>query len=276
MCNYILMDTFIFNYIYIYILIPPTSHLSSDMQQNAQAFSWPSRLVPVLEEHKIIIRTSREKAEDALRTRREKFVEELSVLKKQIAELRELGDVKNVATYLKKAQSMQGKLDSALERIDEFNKEEEAFEWEQTTYPLRHKLVQELEPFLKLYEAISAFHTQHAQWMDGPFAEINPEFVEAESGNIWRTLYKLEKSFSEEQAPREMAATVKAELDEFKENIPLIQVGFKPLVQLPSTLENCSCSLSSVNNNNKNIDLTYIHIYIPPLYIPPLTTMSTI
>ena len=211
---------------------PPLSSLifsffsltSSERQQNAQAFSWPSRLVPVLEEHRIIIRTSREKAEESLRTRREKFVDELGAMKKQVAELKDLGDVGEVPRYLKRAQALQAKMDSALDRIDEFNKEEEAFEWEQTTYPLRHKLVQELEPFLNLYKAIDAFRTQHAQWMDGPFTEINPEAVEAESGNIWRLLYKLEKGFNELPAPRGMAATVKAELDEFKENVPLIQV----------------------------------------------------
>ena len=194
------------------------------MQSNAQALSWPGRLGPVLEEHRLLIRTAREKAEDALRLRRERFVEELAAIKKQVGECRDLGDVDEIPRYVKKAQGLQARLDAAVTTIEEFNKEEEAFEWELTQYPLRHRLVQDLEPFLKLYEAIDSFRRQHAAWMDGPFLEINPEVVENDAGTIWRTLYKLEKTFSEQAAPREMAVTVKAELDDFKENIPLIQV----------------------------------------------------
>eukprot|EP00048_Salpingoeca_helianthica_P012895 m.192407 g.192407 ORF g.192407 m.192407 type:complete len:3920 (+) comp15437_c5_seq100:290-12049(+) len=209
-------------------LIDHSTISSADMAMNAQAFSWPARLGPVLDEHRIIIRTSREKGEDALRLRREKFVDELAAVKKSVGELKDLKDMGETPRYLQRAQALQTRLDGALTTIEEFNKEEEAFEWEQTQYPQRHKLVQDLEPYLKLYEAIEAFHTQYAAWMDGPFSEINPETVENEAGSIWRTLYKIEKTFSDVPGPRDMASAVKSEVDDFKENIPLIQALCNP------------------------------------------------
>ena len=45
--------------------------------------------------------------------------------------------------------------------------------------------------------------------MEGPFGDVDPDTVEADVGNIWRTLYKLEKSFSETPLPKEMAAKVR-------------------------------------------------------------------
>lgn len=64
--------------------------------------------------------------------------------------------------------------------------------------------------------------------MDGDFNKINPEVVENETGNIWRTLYKLEKTFSDTENPRTVAQNVKTEVDDFKENIPLIAALCNP------------------------------------------------
>ena len=45
--------------------------------------------------------------------------------------------------------------------------------------------------------------------MDGTFDEIDPDEVEAEVGNLWRTLYKLEKTFANQANPEAMAQKVR-------------------------------------------------------------------
>lgn len=44
--------------------------------------------------------------------------------------------------------------------------------------------------------------------MEGPFGDVDPDTVEADVGNMWRALYKLEKTFSENPLPKEMAVKV--------------------------------------------------------------------
>lgn len=47
--------------------------------------------------------------------------------------------------------------------------------------------------------------------MDGTFEGIDPDDVDAEVGNYWRTLYKLEKTFANQANPENMALKVSAD-----------------------------------------------------------------
>lgn len=60
--------------------------------------------------------------------------------------------------------------------------------------------------------------------MNGPLAAVNPDKVEADVGNYSRSLYKLEKSFQDSPKALQIATSVKAEVEAFKEHIPLVQV----------------------------------------------------
>lgn len=47
-----------------------------------------------------------------------------------------------------------------------------------------------------------------SEWMDGPMSGVDPDQVENDVGSMWRTLYKMEKSFSECPNPLKMAQKV--------------------------------------------------------------------
>ena len=53
------------------------------------------------------------------------------------------------------------RLEAASEKIDQFNVEEEAYEWELSQYPLRRELETQLNPYLKLYETTVEFNAKH-------------------------------------------------------------------------------------------------------------------
>ena len=115
-------------------------------------------------------------------------------------------------------------------QIDGFNSEEDAFDWERTQYPLKSKLSNTLDPYLKLYTTIVDFQTKTEQghklicailvhvycisfpflsvWMDGPMGDMDPDVVENDTGALWRGLYKLEKTFSDVDNPLKMAQKV--------------------------------------------------------------------
>lgn len=63
--------------------------------------------------------------------------------------------------YLKRAQALQTRLDEAAEKIEGFNLEEDAFDWERSQYPVKSKLVKNLDPYLGLYKTIVEFQNKH-------------------------------------------------------------------------------------------------------------------
>ena len=57
---------------------------------------------------------------------------------------------------------------------------------------------------------------------------VDPDVVENDIGVVWRTLYKLEKEFSERPNALQMAQKVKGRVDDFKEHSSLIAALFNP------------------------------------------------
>ena len=57
--------------------------------------------------------------------------------------------------------------------------------------------------------------------MNSQIGSHDPEIIESESGTAYRTVLKLEKSF-QEPAVKKLAETVRVEIEEFREHIPLI------------------------------------------------------
>lgn len=65
-----------------------------------------------------------------------------------------------------------------------------------------------LKPYLQLYEATVEFGQKHKDWFYGPMSGVNPDGVEQEVGNYWRSLYKLEKGFEDIPAAKKIANKV--------------------------------------------------------------------
>jgi dynein heavy chain len=204
-------------------LMDNSSLTTAEIELNSETFTWPTRFEPILTEHMLLIRTSRQEGEESLRTRRTRFNEELEALLAQVQTFRDCNELEMVPRYFKKATSLMEALEAGVATIENFNKEEEAFEWEVTQYPLRNKLVQDLDPYVKLFAAVTAFTDQSRAWLEGSVSNIHPETVENEVSTIWRTLYKLEKSFGDQPGPCSIARAVKVEVDEFKQHLPLVQ-----------------------------------------------------
>ncbi|XP_036417740.1 dynein heavy chain 7, axonemal [Colossoma macropomum] len=199
-----------------------------DMELNRQTFQWHMRMPSVFDEHRQIIKEKTVQFQDGLKLRCERFVEDLESYAKQVEEFLTFGELSELGKYLKKAQALNSKLETAMEKIEGFNSEEEAFGWPTSQYPQRKKVQDQLLPYLRLYQTASEFQAQHKQWLHGPLASVNPDKVEGEVSNYWRTLYKLEKSFQESPKALHIATCVKTEVEAFKEHIPLVQVLCNP------------------------------------------------
>ncbi|XP_075248722.1 dynein axonemal heavy chain 7-like isoform X2 [Convolutriloba macropyga] len=198
-----------------------------EMRLNNATFQWFERMPEVFESHREIAQKKQSEYEDALKMRRDRFQEELAVHAKTLEEFQSLGDLGEVGKYLKRATVLQQKLEEAQERIEAFNIEEESFGWQTTNYPQRTELWNKLTPYFNLYRDAVKFNDYHQQWVNGPYNKVDPDFVEQEVGNLWRGMYKLEKNI-ESQTAKQMASQVKGQIEDFKENMPLISCLCNP------------------------------------------------
>ncbi|XP_037706594.1 dynein heavy chain 7, axonemal isoform X3 [Choloepus didactylus] len=209
-------------------LIECANFSPADIRLNNNVFQWYGRMGEIFEEHRKIVKDKTEQYQEGLKLRCERFVEELESYAKQAEEFYAFGDLQDVQRYLKKAQTLNGKLDLAAEKIEQFNAEEEAFGWLPSIYPQRKKIQDGLNPYLRLYETAVEFSTKYRGWTEGPYQKVNPDQVETDIGNYWRGLYKLEKTFHD--SPNALAITkkVRTKVEEFRQHLPLIHVICNP------------------------------------------------
>ncbi|TDH07133.1 hypothetical protein EPR50_G00120640 [Perca flavescens] len=199
-----------------------------DMELNTKTIQWLERMPSIFKEHRQIISEKTEQYQSGLKMCRDRFVEELESYWAQVEEFTTFGELTDLSKYLKKSQALNAKLELAMEKINEFNLEEEAYGWSVSQYPQRKKIQDKLTPFLRLYETATDFLKQYEQWLHGPLSGVNPDKVEGDVGNYWRTLYKLEKGFADVPKALGIATTMKTKVEDFKEHIPLVQVLCNP------------------------------------------------
>ncbi|XP_067459187.1 dynein axonemal heavy chain 7 [Thunnus thynnus] len=199
-----------------------------DMELNKKTIQWLQRMPSIFEEHQQIITEKTEQYQSGLKLCLEHFVEELESYSVQVEEFTAFGELTDLSKYLKKAQALNAKLELAMEKINDFNQEEEAYGWPVSQYPQRKKIQDKLTPFLRLYETANDFLNEYQQWLHGPLSGVNPDKVEGDVGNYWRTLYKLEKGFGDVPKALNIATTMKAKVEDFKEHIPMVQVLCNP------------------------------------------------
>jgi dynein heavy chain len=130
--------------------------------------------------------------------------------------------------YLKLAQELDGKLVAASDKADKFNREEELFEFEVVNYPLRKQMSDKLAPYLRLYESAAEFMEKSQIWLNSQAGTHDPEVIENDVMNLFRTVFKLEKTFNDIPVVKELVLQIKGQIEAFKEKLPIIQTLGNP------------------------------------------------
>ncbi|XP_077275021.1 dynein heavy chain at 36C [Temnothorax americanus] len=199
----------------------------SEISNNSVAFQWYHRMPQIFEDNRVIIENKTQEYQDALKVRYQKFEEELDSYVKQVDEMQYWGDIDEVYRYQRRAQNLENRLMTAMDKIDKFNEEEVAFGWEITQYPLRKRIADRLQPFKKLFDCICEYLTKYDKWINSTIGIYNPEDIDNDVGTYYRTIYKLEKAFQEPDV-RELAASVRERIEEFKDRMPAVMTLGNP------------------------------------------------
>uniref|UniRef100_T1JEJ0 Dynein axonemal heavy chain 7 n=1 Tax=Strigamia maritima TaxID=126957 RepID=T1JEJ0_STRMM len=189
---------------------------------NVQAFQWHLKLPVMFEDFKSEYKDLRKEFEMELKSRREKFLEDLDEMSYAVEEFDKFSDINQMNMYYKKANTLNTKLDIAKDKIDKFNSEEMALEWEITGYPTRNVIANKLKPYYQLYESAVKFDQKHHAWLNGPMTSIDPDTVDQDTVLLQKNVMKLEKFFADNIPVRTMAGQVRDSIDEFKEHVPIV------------------------------------------------------
>jgi dynein heavy chain len=223
----------------------------ADFQLAYHAYEWPKKMMSVLKESTDKAAAEHKEFEDSLKRRRKGFDKQLTDYQAEITAFESIGekDLKVLyadgdASSVRRPQEASGssnrdkfaqqtldlsqKLKDAQVEADEINYQEGLFGWPKTKFSHVAHMVAALEPFLNLWTIVSNFSTNSTKWMSGPFANLDPEKIEGDVGEMFRKIFKLTKVFggagsnTEMPEPLKVAESTMEKIKAFQKYQPLI------------------------------------------------------
>ncbi|KAJ1517722.1 Dynein heavy chain 7, axonemal [Coelomomyces lativittatus] len=203
--------------------------LSEDeIKLNGVTFTWPSRILPILDLSKKRMAQRKVKAQEELKEKISLASTTLDECHAEVLVFKDYGIVAELPEYIKKIRKLELKMQELAATIRKINAEEVLLEWEKTPFDNFQVTMDALDPYKKLWETVSLFQTDYAKWMNGSFLELNFEELDESVNVMWRTLFKLTKTFAEQAVPRKVAENIKNKIEKFKSYLPIIGILRNP------------------------------------------------
>ncbi|XP_069036813.1 dynein axonemal heavy chain 3 isoform X3 [Lepisosteus oculatus] len=211
-------------------LVRGDSREKEDVKLNSSVFHWPEQIQAVFELSRSRLAMRREHAEDSLQKKISEFEQKLQGYNKEVEgfKKRDLMSLEETKNNVEKLTELAASLEAALGELEAINKEESLLERQQSQFPLLQTLMTNKQPFDQLWTTFFNFHNKSEIWMNGPFLPLNAEQITEEIGNMWRTVYKLTKTFSDLPGPRRVADSLKIKIDKFKQHLPIVSTICNP------------------------------------------------
>jgi dynein heavy chain len=164
------------------------------------------------------------KQEDEMNADQNKFVTTLVELEQSVAALEQLTDLEQVKEISKTVKDLENELSAAQEKARLFNSRETLFEAELTDYEDLNRVVKMFEPYAGLWQTAFDWTTSYANWVEGPFVDLDAEAIEKLVEKFSLTIAKTTKYFLKQdmQAQADIAQLIKKQVDEFKPEVPMI------------------------------------------------------
>ncbi|XP_037363374.1 dynein axonemal heavy chain 3 isoform X2 [Talpa occidentalis] len=208
-----------------YADLPP-----EDIKLNSTLFLWPDQIEDIFENCRNLLMSKRDQAEMELIKRCSEFESKLEGFSKELEGFRkrEVMTTEEMKNNVEKLNELSKNLDQAMVEFELINKEEELLEKEKSTFPLLQTIMTNKMPYEQLWVTAYEFSNKSEEWMNGPLFSLNAEEIVEEVSNMWRTIYKLTKSFVDVPAPRRLAENVKMKIEKFKQHIPVLTISCNP------------------------------------------------
>ncbi|KAI5607103.1 dynein heavy chain 1, axonemal, partial [Silurus asotus] len=90
-------------------------------------------------------------------------------------------------------------------------------------YERLQKLSRDFQPFRDLWTTTSDWQRWHESWLNDPLTNIDPEQLERNVSDSFKTIHKCVKMFKDIPSCQDVASFVRGMIEQFQPNIPLIQ-----------------------------------------------------
>ncbi|CEM09924.1 unnamed protein product [Vitrella brassicaformis CCMP3155] len=189
-----------------------------------KAYSWPLQVQMDVQDTTRNLDQEKEKFMERLEEEKEAFEKDLAQYSKDLDFVRyEMGDFSQALKYAVKINGLKEALDRAKERVVSFQEREKLFGVEVSDFSNLDEMVELFLPYNKLWTMAIDFKYSEDDWLNGALMKLDATEIETSVDTWYKDAYKLAKEFDTEPVPKGVAEEVRAAIDAFKGNLPVIR-----------------------------------------------------
>jgi dynein heavy chain len=197
------------------------------LQIIGDTWCWPGKIKPKVDECNKRLKAERNRAEEELNMKKDRFIEELDDYVRQAEGFAAYGEIERTTENCVAITTLQGKIADAKERGEGINGEEELLGQPRTLFEQIGAVPTILAPFVALWMTAQDFAKSSYMWLNGPMSAIDPEQLEKDVGEVRRENLKTYKLFENDDSgkmrePLKVAEVLRDRIDDFRAKLPLI------------------------------------------------------
>ena len=162
------------------------SFSAEELQLIGDTWCWPGKIKPKVEECQKRLKAERNRAEDELNMKRDKFIEELDDYVRQAEAFAAYGEIERVAENTMALNTLMSKVKEATERADAMNGEEELLGFPKSQFIQLEEAPRVLAPYMALWMTAQDFQKNSYMWLNGPMTALDPEVLERDVKDMWK------------------------------------------------------------------------------------------
>ncbi|XP_071037846.1 dynein axonemal heavy chain 3 [Parasteatoda tepidariorum] len=200
-------------------LLPDT-----DLIRHSTMLRWPKAMKKLFKVTHVELRKKKEEAEALLADRIKILNENVDFCQHKIKNLPLIQEVSldESRTAVEGLKYLHDCLVESRDELEAINEEERLLHHDLTMHPSIPDMFQEKEPYEKMWNTALDFFKNYEIWYYGPFSGLNAEAIQNQVEEMWRVMFKLDKTFAGQLETRMVAKSLKAKIEKFRNYVPLL------------------------------------------------------
>ncbi|KAI4880923.1 hypothetical protein NFI96_025448, partial [Prochilodus magdalenae] len=211
MSDYELIDEFFYNL------------SNEDFNAKWTAMAWPHKILTQMENMRIQHEDDEERFHKIQLVDQNNFQERLDSLQMVVAGFAAYTDFSRAHEVANEVRRVGKQLKESQAMAQVYNNRERLFGIPVTNYERLQKLTRDFQPFRDLWTTTSDWLRWQESWMNDPLSTIDPEQLERNVSDAYKTMHKCVKLFKDIPACQDVATYIRSIIEDFRPNIPLIQ-----------------------------------------------------